>query len=152
MGTPEIDSAQEHFYLFWCNLSCFLGIVWSCVSFKPFLGEPESCFVPEYKLQEFVAFVAEKKDTVGKGIKLHFVFYYCQKSTDSFSEICCSWPYIDFCFLKIEFHKAFNTLMISFNEDASNDGISISIPALRMIIPCLIFTTVRFSSTNSTLF
>ena len=104
MVTPEIDSPQEHFYLFWCNLSCFLWIVWPwpCVSFKPFLGEPESCFVPEYKLQELVAFVAEKKDTVGKGIKLHFVFYYCKKSSGSFSEICCFWPYIDFCFLKPE--------------------------------------------------
>ena len=61
-------------------------------------------------------------------------------------------PYIDFCFFKIEFHKAFTALRISFNEDASNEGILISIPALRMIISWLVYTTVRFSSTNSTLF
>ena len=40
-----------------------------------------------------------------------------------------------------------NVNRIAFNEDVSNEGISISIPALRMIISCLIFTTVRFSST-----
>ena len=49
------------------------------------MGEPEFCFVPEYKLQELVAFVAEKKDTVGKGIKLHFVFNDGKNSTDSLS-------------------------------------------------------------------
>ena len=49
------------------------------------MGTPEFCFVPEYKLQELVAFVAEKKDTVGKGIKLHFVFNDGKKSSGSFS-------------------------------------------------------------------
>ena len=73
-----------------------------------------------------MAFVAEKKDTVGKGIKLHFVFNDGKKSSGSFSEICCSWPYIDFCFFKLELFLERKMLEILLSTKVAQCAINIT--------------------------
>ena len=73
MGTPEIDSPQEHFYLFWCNLSCFkpllvnsscqclwIDAVYFCKCSLRLIGTSES-------FQQFCFFVFANND---------FIFYH----------------------------------------------------------------------------
>lgn len=73
-----------------------------------------------------MAFVSEKKDTVGKGIKLHFVFNDGKKSSGSFSEICCSWPYIDFCFFKPELFLERKMLEILLSTEVAQCAINLT--------------------------
>ena len=151
MGTPEINSCKKHFKLLCVYFSCFLTCVrpWPGCLFKSFLGKPESSFVPEYNLEQLMILIAEKEYGIALSIQMHFIFYDCLKSCNSFSKISRTWSYVKSSTFKIYFHKEAIAARISRIITALLfPGISISIPALRIIRFCFSFMNVDFNSTK----
>ena len=113
------------------------------------MGKPETCLVPEYNLEQFMTLIAEKEYGIAQSIQMHFVFNNCKKTCNSFAEVCSPRSYVKLCTFKVYFHKEAIAARISrIITVLLFSGISISIPALRIIMFCFSFMNVDFNSTK----